>query len=259
LKDPDAGVRSAAVDALGSVGDAEAMAAVLEAVKASYGDANPDVAISALDLAEKKRGDPAARAIAEAAWANPRTVIRRRARTLLVSGFRADAAAYSMPEYDTGKTASDYRQALRGSRSAEARLVTAKGALKIRLSRAESPLTVDNFASLAGKGYFNGAPFHRIVPNFVVQDGDPSGTGWGGPGYEIRDEINAIPYGTGTVGMALSGPDTGGSQWFITHSPQPHLDGRYTVFGQLLEGWDVLERLEQGDRIQSLTVTMTPE
>jgi cyclophilin family peptidyl-prolyl cis-trans isomerase len=118
---------------------------------------------------------------------------------------------------------------------------------------------VDNFASLAGKGYFDGAPFHRIVPNFVVQDGDPSGTGWGGPGYEIRDEINSIPYGTGTVGMALSGPDTGGSQWFITHSPQPHLDGRYTVFGQLLEGWDVLERLEQGDRIQSLTVSMIPQ
>jgi cyclophilin family peptidyl-prolyl cis-trans isomerase/HEAT repeat protein len=257
LKDPDAGVRSSAVDALGGVGDAEAMAAILEAVKASYGDANPDVALSALDLADKKRGDPAARAIAEAAWAHPRTMIRRRARTLLVSGFRADAAAYPMPEYDTGRTANDYREIFRSSgidHRHEVDIDTAKGTLRIVLENAHAPLTVANFLKLVAEGYFNGAPFHRIVPNFVVQDGDPSGTGWGGPGWEIRDEHNMIPYGTGTVGMALSGPDTGGSQWFITHSPQPHLDGRYTVFGRLESGGDVLERLEQGDMIQSMRV-----
>ena len=101
-------------------------------------------------------------------------------------------------------------------------------------------------------------PIHRVVPNFVVQDGDPTGTGNGGPGWEIRDEINPVLYGRGTVGMALSGPDTGGSQWFVTLSPQPHLDGTYTVFGQIIGGQEVVERIEQGDRILRVSVTEEP-
>ena len=92
------------------------------------------------------------------------------------------------------------------------------------------------------------------MPNFVLQDGDPTATGNGGPGYEIRDEINALEYGRGTVGMALSGPDTGGSQWFVTHSPQPHLNGLYTIFGQVVEGQAVVERIGQGERIVRVTV-----
>jgi cyclophilin family peptidyl-prolyl cis-trans isomerase len=88
----------------------------------------------------------------------------------------------------------------------------------------------------------------------VVQDGDPTGTGNGGPGYEIRDEINMLPYTEGTVGMALAGPDTGGSQWFATQSPQPHLDGGYTVFGQVTQGMDVVYRIEQDDRIIKITL-----
>jgi peptidyl-prolyl cis-trans isomerase B (cyclophilin B) len=101
----------------------------------------------------------------------------------------------------------------------------------------------------------DGVGIHRVVPNFVIQDGDPTGTGNGGPGYEIRDELNPLPYNRGTVGMALSGPDTGGSQWFVTHSPQPHLNALYTVFGQVVSGQDVVERIEQGDRITRVTVT----
>jgi cyclophilin family peptidyl-prolyl cis-trans isomerase len=135
-----------------------------------------------------------------------------------------------------------------------ARIETARGAFTIRLAGADAPLTVMNFVSLAQKGYFDGAPIHRVVPGFVVQDGDPTGTGSGGPGYEIRDELTALPYKTGTVGMALSGPDTGGSQWFVTQAPQPHLDGGYTVFGQIASGMDVLLRIEQDDRVQRLTV-----
>ncbi len=88
---------------------------------------------------------------------------------------------------------------------------------------------------------------HRVVPNFVVQAGDPRGDGEGGPGYTLRDEINMLPYLRGTVGMALDGADTGGSQFFITHSPQPHLDGRYTVFGRVVAGMDVVDRLQQWD------------
>ena len=89
------------------------------------------------------------------------------------------------------------------------------------------------FLQLAGQGYFDGLLFHRVVPDFVAQGGDPRGDGWGGPGYTLRDEINRLRYGRGAVGMALSGPDTGGSQFFVALAPQPHLDGGYTVFGQV--------------------------
>lgn len=124
---------------------------------------------------------------------------------------------------------------------------TPQGDITIRLYVADAPLTVYSFTHLARAGYFNGLTFHRVVPNFVVQGGDPRGDGWGGPGYTIRCEYNPIPYSRGTVGMALAGKDTGGSQFFITHSPQPRLDGRYTVFGQVVAGMDVVDRLTEGD------------
>ncbi len=110
-------------------------------------------------------------------------------------------------------------------------------------------MTSHNFLTLAERGFFNGVHIHRVVPDFVVQDGDPRGDGNGGPGYAIRDELNDLPYLRGTVGMALDGPDTGGSQWFITHSPQPHLDAKYTVFGQVVAGMDVVDKLQQDDTI----------
>jgi cyclophilin family peptidyl-prolyl cis-trans isomerase/HEAT repeat protein len=126
---------------------------------------------------------------------------------------------------------------------------TQRGVLELVLRAEDAPLTVYNFVTLARRGYFDGQRFHRVVPNFVVQAGDPRGDGNGGPGYAIRDELNRRTYDRGTLGMALSGPNTGGSQFFITHSPQPHLDGGYTVFGQLRSGFDVLDRIVQGDRI----------
>ena len=135
-----------------------------------------------------------------------------------------------------------------------ASIVTARGTLRIALYAADAPLTVDNFERLARRGYYDGVAFHRIVPNFVAQDGDPRGDGSGGPGYAIRDELNRRWYDRGAVGMALSGPDTGGSQYFITHSPQPHLDGHYTVFGQVVAGFDALDSLVQGDRILRITI-----
>jgi cyclophilin family peptidyl-prolyl cis-trans isomerase len=135
-----------------------------------------------------------------------------------------------------------------------ARFETDRGVLEFVLFVEDAPLTVYNFTSLARRGYFDGQRFHRVVPNFVVQGGDPRGDGNGGPGYAIRDEPNRHRYLRGTLGMALSGPNTGGSQFFVTHSPQPHLDGGYTVFGQLLGGGDVLDRIVQGDRIVRVTI-----
>ena len=131
---------------------------------------------------------------------------------------------------------------------------TDRGTVELELAVLDAPLTVNNFITLARKGFFNGIAIHRVVPDFVVQDGDPRGDGEGGPGYTIRDEINQRPYLRGTVGMALDWQDTGGSQFFITHSPQPHLDGRYTVFGHVVTGMEVVDRLVPGDFVRRVRV-----
>ena len=133
-----------------------------------------------------------------------------------------------------------------------AEIVTERGTITLELWAADAPLTVDNFLTLAGSGYYDNARFHRVVPNFVAQDGDPRGDGNGGPAYTIRDELNRRRYVRGAVGMALSGPDTGGSQYFLMLAPDPHLDGGYTVFGQVTGGWQVLDALVQGDLIERI-------
>jgi cyclophilin family peptidyl-prolyl cis-trans isomerase len=131
-------------------------------------------------------------------------------------------------------------------------LETERGILEIELLPAEAPVTVAAFLNLVERRYFDGTRWHRVVPNFVIQDGDPRGDGWGGPGFVLRDEINPVRYEVGAVGMALSGPDTGGSQFFITHSAQPHLDGTYTIFGRVVAGIPTLSAIGQGDRIRSI-------
>ncbi len=153
-------------------------------------------------------------------------------------------------------TNADYVRAVsRRNGSVKAILTTEKGAFTIDFFPEDAPLTVDNFISLARAGYFNGLTVHRVVPNFVMQDGDPRGDGNGGPGWEIRCEINLLSYERGAVGMALSGKDTGGSQWFATHSPQPHLDGGYTVFGRVNEPeMRIVDAIVRGDKILSVKI-----
>jgi cyclophilin family peptidyl-prolyl cis-trans isomerase len=112
-----------------------------------------------------------------------------------------------------------------------------------------APLTVYNFMKLAQSGFYDNLAFFRVVPNFVIQGGDPRNDGWGGPGYTIRSEYNNITYNRGSIGMATSGKDSGGSQFFITLSPQPHLDARYTLFGKVIMGMEVVDRIERGDKI----------
>ncbi len=150
----------------------------------------------------------------------------------------------------------DYTRAVsRKNGSVKAVFTTEKGAFTINFLPEDAPLTVDNFIKLAKSGYFDGIAFHRVVPNFVVQDGDPRGDGNGGPGWSIRDEMNNVPYERGAVGMALSGKNTGGSQWFVTHSPQPHLDGGYTVFGNVNEtDMKIVDMLVRGDKILKVEV-----
>lgn len=133
-------------------------------------------------------------------------------------------------------------------------VTTERGAITIALDPAAAPENVENFASLARAGFFDGIQFHRVVPNFVIQAGCPRGDGWGGPGYAIPCEYDDRPYEIGTVGMALSGKDTGGSQWFVTLSPQPRLEGRYSILGKVTLGLDVAERIMPGDRIVKITI-----
>jgi len=259
LTDPDAGVRAAALEALGELNDSSVLPLVSDALTRSAADASADVAIAAIAVCEKLRSEPAARAIVEAAYRQPKTLVARLARRALLQVFRADRAAFPAPEYKTGRSAADYAALLsEGRKPLQARIETPRGEFAIRFAGREAPLTVANFVRLARARFFDGVPVHRVVPNFVLQDGDPTGTGNGGPGYEIRDELNPLPYERGTVGMALSGPDTGGSQWFVTHSPQPHLNALYTVFGRVVSGQDVVERIEQGDRITRVTISETP-
>ncbi|HXI20334.1 MAG TPA: peptidylprolyl isomerase, partial [Gemmatimonadales bacterium] len=173
----------------------------------------------------------------------------------------AAAAAWGPPTpIQTGRTMEDYRgiarQFLVGfgpERYPQVQVeVAGLGTITLELYGPEAPLTVANFLRLVDRRYFDGQRFHRVVPAFVVQAGDPRGDGWGGPGAAIRDEINRRRYAAYVLGMALSGPDTGGSQWFITLTPQPHLDGAYTVFGEVTDGVPVLLRITQGDFIRSI-------
>jgi cyclophilin family peptidyl-prolyl cis-trans isomerase/HEAT repeat protein len=259
LADPDAGVRASAVEALALTADPSLLPRLSQVLQRTSAEPGADVPIAVLEVAEKFRSDPAARGLAEAAYKHPSPLVRNMARRALLRSFRASASDFPRATYETRKTAVDYASLVaEAKKPRSARVETARGSFTIRLAGVEAPMTVMNFVSLARRGYFDGVRIHRVVPNFVLQDGDPSGTGNGGPGYEIRDEINPLEYQEGTVGMALAGPDTGGSQWFVTHAPQPHLDGIYTVFGQVTEGQDVVERTEQGERIIRITLIESP-
>jgi peptidyl-prolyl cis-trans isomerase B (cyclophilin B) len=119
-----------------------------------------------------------------------------------------------------------------------------------------APNTVNNFVFLTREGFYDGVTFHRVISNFMIQGGDPTGTGSGGPGYRFRDEFagNPLRHETGSLSMANAGPNTNGSQFFITHAPQPHLDGKHTVFGKVVAGQDVVNEIRQGDKMLSVTV-----
>jgi peptidyl-prolyl cis-trans isomerase B (cyclophilin B) len=130
---------------------------------------------------------------------------------------------------------------------------TDKGTINLELFDQEAPNTVANFVKLSKEGFYDGLSFHRVIPNFMVQGGCPKGTGTGGPGYQIKCEINPKKHQAGTLSMAHAGKDTGGSQFFICHSPQRHLDGVHTVFGQTGD-MDVVNALRQGDKVKSVTI-----
>lgn len=137
-----------------------------------------------------------------------------------------------------------------------ATIETNRGNIRIELYPDRAPVTVASFVNLAERGYYDGIVFHRVVPNFVIQGGDPTGSGRGGPGYRFEDEFHpSLRHdGPGVLSMANAGPGTNGSQFFITHQATPHLDDRHSVFGRVVEGQDVVDRITQGDRMEKLTI-----
>ena len=137
-----------------------------------------------------------------------------------------------------------------------ATITTDRGDVELTLYAQHAPATVNNFVFLARDGFYDGVVFHRVIPNFMVQGGDPTGTGTGGPGYKFADEfhMNPLRHEKGVISMANAGANTNGSQFFITHGPQPHLDGRHTVFGKVTGGQDVVDAIRQGDKIESVTI-----
>lgn len=138
-----------------------------------------------------------------------------------------------------------------------ATIETNKGTIELELYSQYAPRTVNNFAFLAGEGFYDGTTFHRVISNFMIQGGDPTGSGRGGPGYKFEDEFagNPLKHETGVISMANAGANTNGSQFFITHSPQPHLNGKHTVFGKVISGQDVVNAIRQGDTMIKVTVS----
>lgn len=259
LASPDPVARAAALRGLARRADPGDLPLILEAYAAAQRDTINDALLAAVDAlgALDARGVPVARSFF-LRFSRPEDPLVRAA-----VAARIDRQAWgSAWPAETGRTLDFYRAVVRDLIAPEVdhgvrprvRVHTAGGSFTIELLPAAAPLTVHNFLALARRGFFDGGRWHRVVPNFVLQGGDPRGDGEGGPGFAIRDEINRTRYLRGTLGMALSGPDTGGSQFFIAHSPQPHLDGGYTAFGRVVAGLEIADAVVQDDPIASIEV-----
>jgi cyclophilin family peptidyl-prolyl cis-trans isomerase/HEAT repeat protein len=264
LANRDAATRSVAADVLTRRADLGDLTALIAMYTRAARDSFPDASLSALNalVAIRRRGGAASgRVDREFLSSVPRPasyLLRRWAEENWPEASQRWGPAYPLT---TGRTLQDYRDLIRRFVLAPDSVARPhifidteqRGLLEVELLGPEAPLTVANFLRLVDRRFFDGNRWHRVVPGFVVQDGDPRGDGFGGPGGAIRDEINRFRYAFKPVlGMALSGPDTGSSQWFINLAPQPHLDGTYTVFGRLTGNFAPLSRITQGDVIRTI-------
>lgn len=257
LLDEDVIVKAGAASLLAESGLAsdDVITALHNAFVASRNDAMNDARLSILDAADQLK-HPFNKEVLEDRNEQDYLVKKKAFELARLADLR------SFPNYKLGpvntKHGKEYyrRVAALSSAKSTAKIRTVKGDIVIQLLNQQAPMTVDNFISLSSDGYFNkNITFMRVVPNFVVQSGDPRNDMNGGPGYQIRCEINRAEYdGPGVVGMALSGKDTGGSQFFITHSAQPHLDGSYTIFGKVISGMNVVESIARGDEIARIKI-----
>jgi HEAT repeat protein/cyclophilin family peptidyl-prolyl cis-trans isomerase len=259
LKHADGAVRAAAAEGLAALGTPGITPALMEAYRAAPGAADQDLRLSLVSALATQKTPHGTAALDEIVKSDPARVVRLAAATALKGlGHQAPLAG---PE-SVDRPTSDYREAMRPYDpipgvplySPRAILHTRYGVVEILLNIVEAPLAVQSFIDLAHRGFYDGLTFHRVVPGFVAQGGCPRGDGSGGPGYMLRCELGERPYGRGAVGMALSGRDTGGSQFFITLAPAPHLDGGYALFGTVTSGMDVVDKIHQGDVIEHVEI-----
>jgi cyclophilin family peptidyl-prolyl cis-trans isomerase/HEAT repeat protein len=247
LDDRDVIVRTNAIDRYMHVKNADPE--LFSAAEArARGDAMNDARLAAITALAAAGNETAVR------WAvsDNDPVVRRIAAEQIVEKFKKPRPSYTPLPAER----SDYNEIVAWSREPHtATIHMTRGKIEIQLLTQDAPITTWNFAQLAKAHFFDNTSFMRVVPNFVIQGGDPRNDMNGGPGYAIRDEINLQKYTRAAVGMALSGPDTGGSQFFITHSPQPHLDGGYTIFGRVTGGMNaVVDQTERGDKVETITI-----
>jgi cyclophilin family peptidyl-prolyl cis-trans isomerase/HEAT repeat protein len=261
LEHPDLGVRLAAAEGITRLRAQGLTAPLLAAWQRGLadGDGEIEARLAAVSALAAQTEAAATEALATVARQDPCRAVRARAATALRE--RGDETIAPGPEA-VERPALDYRIAMAPYNpqpgvalyTPRVFLHTRRGTVEIHLDVVESPLTAASFIALARRGFYDGLVFHRVDPGFVVQGGCPRGDGNGGPGYVLRSEITRQPFGRGSVGIATSGKDTGGSQFFITLAPQPHLDGEYTRFGTVVSGMDVVDRIRPGDVIERVDV-----
>jgi cyclophilin family peptidyl-prolyl cis-trans isomerase len=232
----------------------EALATIEQLWTRSAADKMPLAKLAVLEAAARAGKEPRTRVLLTAGLDDADRLVRLKAIDGLRSAFGEDHADRAGAALE--RPIEDYLEIVRWATEPRAAIVTvaregtAPGRFTVSLDTVNAPLASWNFAKLADQGFFDGLSVHRVVPNFVVQDGDPRGDGNGDPGYSIRDEFSRQHFLPGTVGMASDGPDTAGSQWFVTVSTQPHLDGRYTAFGHVVRNLDgVVNRILPKDKV----------
>ena len=264
MSDADVIVRANAYERIGFTRElplAELVAAEQRERSASMNDAR----LALINVINKAPTAPERNALLQQLVGDADPVVRRVAAELWRTGNPACPGGQDCPSstywpLPVQRTPAEYAEIVQWSRQPHtATIHMTRGKIELALLTQEAPMTAWNFAQLARSKYYDNTSFMRVVPNFVIQGGDPRNDMNGGPGYAIRDEINLQKYTRGAVGMALSGPDTGGSQFFITHSPQPHLDGGYTIFGRVYDGMTgVVDQTERGDRVLTITIDEHP-
>jgi cyclophilin family peptidyl-prolyl cis-trans isomerase/HEAT repeat protein len=255
LDDSDFVVRATAAREIGRLKLADGPDALRKAFKTAQADSAYAARTAALDALAAYGPTEAAATLAQALEDKDWAVRLRAAGLLAKLEPGSTAVATIAPAPGEPPVPFDDPKLVAPTTSPHVFIDTAYGIIEFELAVLDAPQTSRNFIELARKGFFDGLEVHRVVAGFVLQDGDPRGDGQGGPGYTIRDELNDRPYVRGTVGMALDEwRDTGGSQFFITHAPQPHLDGKYTAFGHVVNGMDVVDRIKPGDVILRLRV-----
>ena len=255
LFDSDVVVRKTAATLLGDLEASQAVEALVTAYRDAAGDPSYLARAAVID-ALARIGGPSAIGTVRAAVEDPDWAVRVRAAHHLAMLDPSSDAGTAVRPAPLRFPVATYRSAelVTPSVSPHVFIDTDRGTIQIELTVNEAPLTADNFMRLGRSGFYNGLLVHRVVPNYVMQAGDPRNDSEGGPGYTIRDELSPLPFLRGTVGMALDWADTGGSQFFITASPQPQLDARYTVFGTVIAGMDVVDQLRRGDVIRMVRV-----